>query len=243
MTQKLDEQIAELRQVHKGLTEIMEKEHAILLSGSLPFDASADGLDPITDSFDIELIIPDLYPEILPQVREIGGKIDSTYEHVYPDGMLCLAVPIEERRIFWEQPSLLGFMNRLVIPYFFGYCHWKKYGEHPFDEQDHGAAGIVKHYIDSLRLKDETSVLAVVSYLLEYGYRGHHTCPCGSGAKVRKCHGKALLDLHEQHTEHTLIHDFISILDVCLNKIKRGDLRFPEAFDRQILRILKNTKQ
>lgn len=242
MKQEFDDQIAELRQVHKGLIAITEKEHEILLSGSLPFEATADELGPITDSFDIEVIIPDVYPEVLPRVRETGGKIESIYEHVYEDGTLCLAVPIEERRIFWGQPSLLGFVNRLVIPYFYGYCYWEKYGEHPFDEQDHGAIGIVQHYIDSLQLKDEISALAVISYLLEHGYRGHHICPCGSGAKVRKCHGKALQDLHKQHTEHTLKHDFISVLDVCLNKIKSGDLSLPNALERQVLRILKKIK-
>lgn len=242
MTEELDEQIADLRQLHKGLRNITDKEHETLLSGPLAFEASADGFSPITDSFEIELIIPDVYPEILPRVRETGGKIESTYDHVYQDGTLCLAVPIEERRIFWKQPSLLGFMNGLVIPYFFGYCHWKKYGQHPFAEQQHGDVGIVQHYLDALHLHDETSALAVVSYLLEHGYRGHHPCPCGSGAKVRKCHGKALRDLHEHHTEHTLKQDFISVLDVYLNKVKTRDLRIPDALERQIIRILNKIK-
>lgn len=239
MTRELDDQITELRRVHRGLTEITEKDHEIILSGPLPFEASADGLSPITENFEIDLIVPNVYPDFLPRVRETGGKVESTYDHVYQDGTLCLAVPIEERRIFWEQPSLLGFVNRLVIPYFYGYCHWKKFGEHPFDEQDHGAAGIVQHYIDSLHLQDATSALAVLSFLLEYGYRGHHPCPCGSHKKVRNCHGKILRDFQTQHTEHTLKHDFISVLDVCLNKVKAKELQIPETLERQVLRILK----
>jgi hypothetical protein len=239
VTEELHDQIAEVRQVHKRLRNITEKEHETLLSGSLPFEAAADGFSPIADSFDVELTIPDVYPDILPRVRETGGKIENTYDHVYQDGTLCLAVPIEERRIFWEQPSLLGFVNRLVVPYLYGYCYWKKYGRHPFDEQQHGDAGIVQHYLDALHLRDETSALAVVSYLLEHGYRGHHPCPCGKGGKVRTCHGKALRDLHEQHTGHTLKHDFISILDVCLSKAKAKELRIPQKLGRQILRILK----
>jgi hypothetical protein len=242
VAEDLDAQIAELRQVHKGLTEASGREREVVLSGPLPFEASADGHSPIIDSFEIELIIPNVYPQVVPRVRETRGKIESTYDHVYPDGTLCLAVPTEERRIFWEQPSLLGFVNRLVIPYFYGYCHWNKYGEHPFDEHDHGAKGIAQHYLESLHLPDEVSALAVLSYLLEHGYRGHHPCPCGSGEKVRKCHAQVLRTLHEQHTEQTLKHDFISVLDVCLKKIKAEELQLPVVLRKQVLRILDKVK-
>ena len=150
MTVDLADQITELQQVHNGLIEIEQTENETILAGSLPFEASVDGHSPITATFDIELIVPDDYPQRLPRVREKGGRIDSDYEHVYDDETLCLAVPIEERRLFWEQPTLLGFVNKLVIPYFFGYCHWKTHGEHPFEEQVHGVEGIMKHYVDKL---------------------------------------------------------------------------------------------
>lgn len=242
MREELAAQITELQTVHQGLTETVEKEKETILFGMLPFEASTEGYSPISEYFEIEIKIPNLYPKMLPRVRETGGKIANDYDHLFPDGTLCLAVPIEGRRIFWEQPTLLGFVNKLVIPYFFGYCHWKKYGEHPFDEQAHGPEGIVRHYIDSLHLQDEISALSVLSYLLEYGYRGHHSCPCGSGEKVRKCHDKALHDLHEQHTELTLKNDFLSALDVCVKKVKEDKLQIPEVIRRQVLRILDKKK-
>ena len=242
MLAAIDAQITELQQVHPGLAEIEETENEILLSGPLPFEASADGYDPITDSFEIELIIiPNAYPETLPRVRETGGKIDSSYAHLYSDRSLCLAVPIEERRLFLEQPSLLGFVNKLVIPYLFGYCHWKQHGIHPFDEQEHGPEGIAQHYINMLELDSEIEVLAVICFLYEHGYRGHHPCPCGSGVKVRKCHGKALRTLHEEHTDHTLQHDFISLLDVCCKKIEAKELHISPSQRFQVRRILSST--
>ncbi len=242
MKEELSAQIAELQTVHTGLTKIAEKDNETVVSGPLPFKASADGLSPITECFEIELIIPNKYPKILPRVRETGGKVDGDYDHLYKDGTLCLAVPIEERRRFGEQPTLLGFINKLVIPYFFGYYYWEKNGKYPFDEQAHGPDGIVRHYMDSLHLPDEISALAVVSYLLEYGYRGHHLCPCGSSEKVRNCHGKALHDLHEQHNEITLKNDFLSALDVCINKVKEDKLKIPESLKRQVLRIYNKIK-
>lgn len=243
MTKKLDDQIAELLQVHKSLYNIESQERDTLLSGSLSFEASADGFNTISDSFEIELTIPGQYPDRLPRVKELAGKIDPTYDHINQDSTLCLAVPVEERRIFWEQPSLLGFVNRLVIPYFYGYSHFKKYGQHPFGEQQHGFDGIVQHYRDALSLGDEIKVLATLSFLIEYGYRGHHMCPCGSGEKVRRCHGRALRELHEHHTTRTLTHDFFLLLDSCLSKCKAENQLFPDDLERQVRRILQKMKQ
>lgn len=238
MKEELVAEIAELQCVHRGLTAITRAENATILSGPLPFEASANGHSTIAECFEIELIIPDIYPENLPCVRETGGKIDSDYDHRNEDGTLCLGVPIEECRIFSEQPSLLGFVNNLLIPYLYGYCHYKKYDTHPFGEAEHGAVGIVQHYMDTLELTDERAALAVIAFLVEHGYRGHHPCPCGSGKKVRKCHGQALRDLQKLHTARTLQHDFDEVLRVCIAMIKSENLQIPGPLDRQIRRIL-----
>jgi hypothetical protein len=179
---------------------------------------------------------------MMPRARETAGRIERSYTHINQDGTLCLAVPIEERRIFFEQPSLLGFGDRLVIPYLYGYCHWKQYGRHPFDEQEHGEEGIVQYYIDTLHLADELAALAVVCFLFEHGYRGHHPCPCGSGLKVRNCHGPVLRSLHQHHTRLTLMHDFDSVFQVCFRKFQAGQLSFPMPLKSQILRILNKVR-
>lgn len=238
----LSDQIAELQQIHKNLTDIRKTADNTIVVGSLPFEASAEGYDSIADCFDIELIVPNGYPKLLPCVRETSGKMDRHYDHVYQDGTLCLAIPVEIRRLYLEQPSLLGFINKLLIPYFFGYCQWKKSHEHPFGESEHGHKGIVQHYVELLGLPDEMSVLTTVSFLCEYGYRGHHPCPCGNGEKVRNCHGHMLRVLNEQHSDITIVHDFLSILISCSEKVKKENIQIPEHLRRQIVRILKKSK-
>ena len=106
MTKDLQNQIAELNGVHKGLTHIVEYDAKTLLSGAVDFEASANGLETITDSFDIELTIPHMFPGRLPWAKEVGGRIGTDYEHLNPDGTLCLGVSIEQRRVFFEQPTL-----------------------------------------------------------------------------------------------------------------------------------------
>ena len=235
-------QIAELLAFYKGLEKIEETNDRIVVAGPLSFEALPDGLAPISDTFEIEMLILSSYPDMLPKVRETGGKIDSDYEHVFRDGTLCLAVPIEGRRIFWQQPSLLGFVNKLVIPYLYGYCYWRKCGEHPFGERSHGAKGIVQHYVEALNLGDELIALSVIHYLYTYGYRGHVTCPCGSGLRARACHRTILLDLHRIHTQETLLHDLKLILDYCENKIRTEKIRCQNKLSRQIIHILHRSR-
>lgn len=240
MTGELERQIVELTAVHKGLCNVSEQEGRTIITGPLPFEAESDGLPLIVESFDIELSVPPEYPEIFPRVKETGGKIEPTYEHLYADKELCLGVPIEERRIFAAQPSLLGFVNGLVIPYLYSYCYWKQHGKYPFDDQLHGAAGIVRHYVDTLNLNDEIAALSVICFLYEHGYRGHHACPCGSGQIVRHCHGDALRELNRYHTRHTLKTDFEALLTACKDRLLAADQARPIALLRQIQRILKS---
>lgn len=236
MTGALERQIAEVTAVHRGLCSISEQEGRTIISGPLSFEAESDGFPVIADSFDIELSVPADYPERLPRARETAGKIESTYEHLYADGAMCLGVPIEERRIFAQQPSLLGFVNGLVVPYLYSYCYHKQHGKYPFDDQLHGNVGILRHYMDALELKDELAALAVISFLFEHGYRGHHPCPCGSGKPVRNCHAQALREMNAYHTPHTLRAEFEAILAAT----EANWPQCPPGLLRQVQRILKS---
>ena len=240
MREELRKQITELTSVHKGLRHVIDDDVHTLLSGALNFEASANGLETISDSFDIELSVPHAFPDSSPQAREIGGRIGADYEHLNPDDTLCLAVPIEQRRLFLEQPTLLGFVNRLLVPYLYGYSFWKKHGYHPFGEAAHGSEGILRHYVDTLGLQDPVAALAVISFLYEHGYRGHHNCPCGSGRRVRVCHGAALRALHDQHTLETLRADFSTIFGICFAQFERGQLSFPRTLRNRLVRLLKS---
>ena len=242
VTEDLQGQIVELSGVHKGLTDVVEHDAETLLSGTLDFKASADGLETITASFEIELSIPHVFPHRLLRAKEIGGRIETGYEHLNPDGTLCLAVPIEQRRVFLEQPTLLGFVDRLLVPYLYGYCFWRKHGYHPFNEAAHGYEGILRHYVDTLSLRGSLQALAVICFLFEHGYRGHHDCPCGSGRIVRACHGPVLRAIHQHHTPETLRGDFLAIFGSCFAEFEKGQLSFSGPLRNHLIRLLKRFK-
>ena len=211
-----------------------ETEHEAVLGGLLAFEASANGLETISDCFEVELRVPQGYPQRLPVVLETTGRIRVDYDHVNAGGTLCLGTPVEERRIFLQQPRLLGFVNRLVVPFLYGYCYWKKHGEHPFGEEEHGAEGILQHYVDALRLDSKEVAASVVCYLYEYGYRGHHPCPCGSGRVVRDCHGTMLWDLLQLHTSETLRKELEAALCYCVDRKNAGELSVALPIGRRI---------
>ena len=241
MREDLESEIVKLRGRYQGLTRVRETENAVVVSGMLPFEASTDGHETIADAFEIDLIVPVNYPKELPWVLETCGRISDAYEHVYTNGKLCLAVPTEERLIFARDPCLRGFVTNLVIPYCYGYCYWERHGIHPFGEQEHGGAGIVRFYIDRLGLAGELQALEVAFHLYQHGYRGHHDCPCGSGSKLRNCHGSALLELHRNHTAETARFDLLAILAHCVDKSDDGELEFPGQLRQRITRQLETS--
>ncbi len=235
MLEDLGAEIEELRRDYVGLTRFREREDGLVVSGPLPFEASSDGHETIADAFEIDLIVPAAYPKALPWVLETSGRIRDDYEHVYTNGKLCLAVPTEERLTFWQEPCLRGFVTNLVIPYCYGYCYWERHGVHPFGEREHGGGGIARFYIDKLGLADEVQALEVAFHLFQYGYRGHHDCPCGSGSKLRDCHGPDLLELHRSHTAETARFDLVEILCNCVTKADDEKLELPEQLKGRIL--------
>ena len=211
----LDSQIAELRKTHLGLDVVdVGSDGSRIVAGQLSFRASIDELPLISDAFCISMHIQGAYSKTLPSVFETGEKIDPQYKHRFQDKSLCLGVPIEQRLKFCQEPSLLGFVNNLVIPYLYGYCYSRKYGKHPFGERSHGG-GIVEYLVEALQLKNELDVLAVVEYFRTYGFNARKRCPCKSGRRVRHCHAEILRELHNSCTWEELQSDLNRAEEYC----------------------------
>ena len=211
----LQQQISELQGAYSALIQVNTAEDKTVISGPLYFSSTPDGMENICETFNIELHIPRKYPVYMPYVVETGGRISKDFHHLNDDGTLCLAVPMEVRRIFQKQPSLLGFVDKLVVPYLYGYCYWSKHGKMPFDEAQHGAAGIFEHYKDVFHPKSEDREFIRALYnIYRYGYRGHHPCPCGSGRIIRKCHSAEVKQLSDDIYRMDLTHDLLAIFEL-----------------------------
>ena len=192
----LPSEINELQSYHTGLICIKKEGDTIYISGPLEFHRHYEGRESIASHFDVEISIGKYYPMVLPATRETESQIKDSYEHINGDGTLCLGVPVEERLIFDEQPTLLGYVDRLLIPYLYIYRYWEKHGTYPFGDRARGDEGISQYYIEQLG----ANAIEFLVFLGIHGYNGHLRCPCGNGRRIKKCrHGKVLRKLDQHH--------------------------------------------
>ena len=73
--------------------------------------------------------------------------------------------------------------------------YWfEKYNTYPFGDRKHGYKGLLDYYLNDLNLTKE-HYREIVFIIYNNKYRGHLSCICGSGKKLRNCHGKYILPI------------------------------------------------
>lgn len=165
------------------------------LSGTLFFRGVYNN-EVIEDCYEVDIQFPNDYPDDLPIVWEVGGKIAKGYHH-FSDETLCLGTLIEINKIFHAAPNINNFIESLLIPYLYRHSYLKKFKKAPFADSAHGVLGIVQWHQTYFELDDPRKILQLLSIIIEGKYRGHLRCPCGSKKKLRKCHGPKLIQLFD----------------------------------------------
>lgn len=150
----------------------------------------------------VELAVPNDYPQSVPELwcdpAEIPWIVDR---HVFPrTGRACLCVA-SEYRIHWPHGSdLTDFLQRLVVPYFVAQLYYEAHGSWPKNgERSHGREGVLEAYRDLLSKMGAVSEQIIQNVMRLMASRqhpkGHDSCPCGNGKKLRKCHGPIVWEL------------------------------------------------
>jgi hypothetical protein len=121
-----------------------------------------------------------------PKVYEVGGRhrrIAKKWNteiidlHFYPvDARCCLGLKLGDNR----QLSIKGFLENLVIPFFYRLSYTEKFGlaasqNDLWGEYSHGNKGLREY-------------LAEISDYAKQNPCRNDLCPCGSGMKYKKCH-------------------------------------------------------
>ena len=226
-------QMTEVQAQHPSL-ELLLKSGEVRICGEIGFCLDHNSRT-VEDIYQVEIHIPDDYPESPPNAFETGKKIDESFGHFLMDGSLCLGAPLEIRRKFLEHKNLLRFINDLLVPYLFTYSWKRDYGETPFGELAHGWKGIRQYYEDLFRVKNYVAVFGLLKVLADDNYRGHLPCPCGAPSNVRRCHGSQLRELSSFQSCDQFICDVFSVY-ATLSEYERT-----VAFGRNLLpkRLLK----
>ena len=189
----IQKEFATVKERYPDLFLGKNSEGAWRIIGDLHFRGEFEGQE-IVDKYSVEIQIPMSYPNELPLVKEVGGRIPKEFHTSY-DGMLCLGTPLALKMRFYQDQSLIGFVENCLVEYLYGYSHKLKFGRLPFGEFSHGVPGIIQHYQELFAVKNIRFLLRLLDVLVKENYRGHNRCPCGSGEKLRKCHGNILLGI------------------------------------------------
>jgi len=185
------------REQYPDLQIKRNSEDGWIVYGTLYYRAINEG-HLIKDKFEIRIEIPPDYPKSTPVVYDEDGRTKG-YPHTQNDGKLCLAEPVKEWMIFTENPTLLYYVQKLVIPYLYRFRFIEAHnGEKPWGERSHGGVGIIEHYEEYFNVTGKEKVLGLLEHLsIHKEIKGHPKCPCGSGELIRNCHVDELRRLKE----------------------------------------------
>jgi hypothetical protein len=152
--------------------------------------------------YTVQLFVPKEYPAREPilicKPDEVPWKIDR---HVYEkNGVACLCSR-SETRIHWPWGSdITVFLTKLIHPFFIGQFYYDTHGSWPpTGERSHGKEGILETFrelLSDLGSPSETQIERFLQLLARKNEpKGHESCPCGSGKRLRDCHGDLMLQL------------------------------------------------
>lgn len=88
--------------------------------------------------------------------------------------------------------KICSFIEKYILPYLYTYRFYKEYGIYPYGERSHGTMGDLEYLKDLFGVNDWKQVFDIMIFVIRFPYRGHLLCPCGSGEKIRNCHGNVL---------------------------------------------------
>lgn len=195
--------------------------------GMIGFQANHANQGLIEEDFEVEIVYPCVAGDDLPTAKEVGGRIPQEPDfHINPDGTMCLGTPHAVRQKWNQERSLQGFVNLLVVPFLYFFSFQQKHGRKPFGDLAHGGEGVLAYYRDLFGVSADLPVLEFLKIIIEDHYRGHIPCACGSGSKLRACHGQQIRDIKNQQTRRQFFEDFV----YCLRVYKDAGNKLPGHF-------------
>ena len=144
-------------------------------------------------------VFPD-FPRTMPIARVRQGQLSSKWDHFLNTKRtrLCLGSPLRIRQLLAEDPSLLGFVKKAVLPYFANYEARIRGESLPYGELDHSLDAVKGDYMGILFLHEIESVIPMLKILsMKRRVGNKRECPCGSGRTLGRCHAPRLGELRK----------------------------------------------
>lgn len=180
------------------------------------FDIDHEG--QVVEAFSVRIQIAIESPRHPPAVWETGGRIPRVPDphHVnLRDDSLCVQL---EEAYWFHYPqglSLAEFLENPLRRHLAGQATVLRGGQWP-DEWSHGDSGRWEFYREVLETSDPDTLVRLMGRACRPLTKTYLPCPCGSGRKLRKCHGPTLHKLQQAPSFEWVRSQFVSPLDASL---------------------------
>lgn len=179
---------------HYSTLRLVQDSETIEVHGTFPVLHG----DDILDTYEVVIRFPSTYPDDPPDVLETGGRIPRSADR-HNSEAACLFVPFEWR-IRRPDLSFATFLHDAMRGYFIGQSLAELNAPWPYGEREHGVDGMLQALADLLGITDLNAASLAMQILNKPTIKGHWDCFCGSGRRLRNCHGERLRELHKVGT-------------------------------------------
>lgn len=173
----------------------------------------------VFEEYDIRITFPPDYPYSLPKVYETSNKISHEPDMHFnpPDWHACLFVSHQRWEIWPVGSSFKRFLEIPVHNFFLGQAHFAAIGYWPDRrERGHGNSGIVEYYQEKFEHEKIEVVYEFLQSTRHQFIPRQKRCPCGSGLRMRECHGTKIAELRK-HQEPGLLDEAVRIFSDLLD--------------------------
>lgn len=182
--------ITEFLNTYDGFSIAPSSNDFTVLKGKFSFKRTYNGENEIEDHYDIAIKVPKDFPRSVPDVEETSGKIPRNgLYHINPDDTFCLGSPLRQLLVLSRNPSLLEFVELLLVPYLYAVSYkLKNGGEFIFGELMHGLEGELSDYETLFKVRNKPAVMKCLHALsTKKRVANKKICPCGCGYRLRSC--------------------------------------------------------
>lgn len=187
-------EIKKIQELYPKLQIIFKR--YIEISGTIDFTKQMEGFLPITDSYSVKIFISRDFPNEVPIVIETNNKTKGF--HTNYDKTLCLGYTEELKIRLYHNPSVIFFINDILVPFLYKCSYVKKYEIVPGGELPHYTEGVKVYFKETLGEENVDLIYKFFKLSKNNFIKGHRFCPCGSGKKIRNCHKELMIKFNEK---------------------------------------------
>lgn len=139
------------------------------------------------------------------------GNIDR---HIMDDGSACLGVYADLMTRWSMKPDIVNFLEDFVTPFLVWQAYFDAHQKPPpWGQWSHFAEGIIEYYAEVIGMNEYRSVVEFMKLLARKKRpKGHELCPCGSGARIRRCHRELLYSARGKVSWQYVAQDLQTVL-------------------------------